>query len=79
MVVSVRSAIVSQFCVRPTFKSWFQKTCQVIHSITFTNPHRLHIHHLAFTYSSGEALKRTSVKQQTWTGSTFSTKRALDV
>ena len=29
MVVSVRSAMVSQFCVGPTSKRWFLKTFQV--------------------------------------------------
>ena len=30
MVVSVRSAMVSRFCVGPTSKGWFLKTLQVI-------------------------------------------------
>ena len=29
MVVSVKSAMVSQFCVRPTSKRWFLKIVQV--------------------------------------------------
>ena len=29
MVVSVRSAMVSRFCVRPTSKRWFLKVVQV--------------------------------------------------
>jgi hypothetical protein len=29
MVVSVRSAMVSQFCVRPTSERWFLKIVQV--------------------------------------------------
>ena len=30
IVVSVRSALVSRFCVRPTSKKWFLKIVQVI-------------------------------------------------
>ena len=29
MVVNVRSAMVSEFCVRPTFKRWFLNIVQV--------------------------------------------------
>jgi hypothetical protein len=56
MVVSIWSAMVSQFCVRSTFKRWFLKGVQVtmthIHSMPCRNPCRLYMH-LAFTYSVG--------------------------
>ena len=55
-VVSVRSVMVSRFCVRPTSKSWFLKASKrprdTIHSMPCKNPCRLYIHR-AFTYSVG--------------------------
>ena len=52
MVVSVQSAMVFGFRVRPTSKRWFLKTIQVTmkHDPFNPNPCRLYIH-LAFTYS----------------------------
>ena len=56
MFVSVRSAMVSWFCVGSTSKRWFLKIVQVtrnmIHRMPSMIPCRLYIH-LAFTYSVG--------------------------
>jgi hypothetical protein len=55
-IVSVWSATVSRFCVRPTSKSWFWKYSKwlrkIIHLMPCKNPCKLYIH-LAFTYSIG--------------------------
>ena len=61
-VVSVWSAMISWFCVRPTTsKKWFLKTIQVTMKhdplVPCRNPRRLYIH-VALTYSGGPSIVR---------------------
>ena len=76
-VVSMRSAIVSWFCVRPTSKRWFLKIIQVtvkhdpfgaMYKSMWTTLHPSRIHILRWSL-------KCSVKR-TWTGSAFSTKES---
>jgi hypothetical protein len=75
MVVSIRSAMVSRFCVRPTYKRWFLKIDQVtMKHDPFDANVGIHvdfyIYDLAFAYSIGSL--KCSVKR-TCTSSALST------
>ena len=74
--MSVRSAMISRFCVKPTSKRWFSKNNPSDHE-TWSIQYHVRIHpcrlsiHLAFTYILRWSLKRRV--KQTWTGSAVST------
>ena len=73
MVVSIRSAMVSRFCDRPTFKRSFFKNSPSDHE-TWSIWCHVGIHvdlHPSWIHMFGWSLKRCI--KQTWTGSTFST------
>ena len=77
MVVSVRSAMVSRFCVRPTSKTRTLKIIQTCDHETWSIRCHVGIHvDFTFVLHSQFHILRWSLKRsvkQTWTGSAFST------